>query len=174
MKHKDSTTIIIRFILTVFWSVGAFSCVAQKDIVVLSNTEVNEVLDKIDTSIGDGNYHVLLKSEDSETFQVYIWINDRLGETMFEEAGMNVCRLYNFKQSLVFVYEYRQCYHNISPKFLRDKSPDPYAYLTESPFYVENGFRRAFLVKRVGPSLKLTKLELVDNVDQDVKELIEQ
>lgn len=161
---------ITRFIIVALWTTIAFESVAQEDAFTLSNTEISVILDGLDTLSGDKNYHVLLKSEDTVTFQVYIWINDKLGETMFKEASMNICRLYTFRQSLVYVYEYRQCNGSISPKFLRNNSSDPYAYLTESPFYVENGFHQSLLVERTGSNLKLTELEIIDEsgIDQDI------
>lgn len=162
---KCTNSMITRFILAVFCSTITFTSAAQNDTLKISDIEINEILNRIDTLSGERNYHVLLKSVDNETFQVYIWINDRLGEMMFKEAGMNICRFYTYKESLVFIYEYRQCNYNISSKYVRDKSTDPYAYLTESPFDVENGFHQAFLVKRVGLNLKLKELEFIDNDD---------
>lgn len=171
---KRTSPITTRFILIVFLSIIVFESVAQKDTLKLSNVQINEILDKIDTLSSERNYHVLLKSGDNETLLVYVWINDRLGETMFEGAGINICRFYTFKQSIVFVYEYRQCDYNISPNFLRNQSLDPYAYLTESPFYVENGFHQAFIVKMNGSNLEFTELELINKngIDQDFRDII--
>jgi len=165
----------IAYALVVFLSVIAFGCAAQVDTTKLSNKEINEMLDEVDTLSGDRNYHVLLKSEDNKVFQVYIWINNRLGETMFKESEMNICRFYSYEKTNVFVYEFRQCEIDVPISFLREASSDSYAYLNESPFYVENGFHQAFLVKKEGSTLERTELELIDEngLDQDLRDLIE-
>ncbi len=162
---------MFRYVFIIFISITACNSKAQVSMNKLSNNEINEILRKIDTLTGDRNYHVLLKSEENDTFQIYIWINIRLGETMFKEAGMHICRFYIFREYPVFVYEYRQCKCEIPSNFLRRKTVNQYAYLTESPFYVDNGFHQAYLVKRNGSTIAFSKLEFV-NESEDLRDYI--
>ncbi len=164
-----------QLLLVVCLSIMGLSCVAQSDTLSLTNDQINEILTQEDTLSGERNYHVLLKSEDNQVFQVYIWINDRLGETMFEEAGMYICRLYTFNQSQVFIYAYQECKSDVSPEFLRKRSELPYSHLTYSPFFVSNGFHQAFLVKKTGSSLEISRLVIADENDnsQDLIDLMD-
>ncbi len=169
MIYTNQVKTIFKYVsIIIFISITICNSNAQVNANKLSNNEVNEILYKIDTLTGDRNYHVLLKPENNNTFQVYIWINNRLGETMFKEVGMRICRFYTCRESLVFIYEYRQCKCEVSSNFLRRKTSNQYSYLSESPFYVDGGFHQAYLVKRNGSTVEFSKLEFV-NESEDLR-----
>jgi hypothetical protein len=169
MKKEEQYLFILVYVF-------AFSCSAQDTSFELSNKEINTLIAKIDTLSGNRNYHVLLmQDEDEEIIQVYIWINDRLGDSMFKEAGMSICKFYMYKRSPVFIYEYKKCEYLVPSSYMREISSDPYSYLTESPFYVENGFQKAFIVKRKGKDLIISDLEILENnnIIDDITKLID-
>lgn len=162
----------IRFILTILLF-NSCTLIAQNVSVSLSKENINEILLNIDTISGNRNYHVLLKAVDEKTFFMKVYINDRLGGTMFEKLGVNICRFYKLKKSKVFVYELKKCKCNIPHKFMQRESSDPYAHLTESPFFVENGFVKNLLVELDGKSMVYTDLEYVkEDIFQQYEELL--
>jgi hypothetical protein len=170
MRYMRYIVIIIVFLITFFY--GFNNSFSQEDRTKLSNIEINQILNIVDTLSDKLNYHVLLRPVEKNIFHVHIWINERLGETMFSEEGLNICRFYSYNEALVFVYEFQKCKCNVKSKYLRSKSTDPYDYLNESPFYVESGFSKALLVKRFGNKLELTELEFIkeDNFENALKE----
>lgn len=175
MMKKKKLLLPINALMLVFllW-VTAFDSLAQTDSIKLSNKEINRIIYRVDTLKGGLNYHVLLKPEENGTFQVHIWINDRLGDNMFKKSGLNICRFYTFNKSKVFVYEDKQCQNKVPPKYMVNTSSEPYAYLAESPFFAENGFYRGLLVKKSGSSLQFKKIEIMDDDLKDkLKDFLE-
>lgn len=166
-------TVLVLLLAAPLIVVVNFKCHAQSDALSLSKDEINEIITKVDTLSRDRNYHVLLKEEDTDVFQVYVWINNRLGGTMFKEAGMNICKFYRFNNSLVFVYSYKKCKCDVPAEFIRKSDEHQYSYLTYSPFFVENGFYRALLVQKPEAGLEISDLEFVEDnsIEQDLEKM---
>ncbi|MEO9803423.1 MAG: hypothetical protein ABJF04_09260 [Reichenbachiella sp.] len=174
MKYKSKVRSLILPALAALSVIVFFECAAQTDTLSLSKDEINEIITKVDTLSGDRNYHVLLKKEeDNHVFQVHIWINSRLGGTMFKEVGMNICQFYPLNNSSVFVYANDKCENNVPAEFIRKSDEHQYSYLTHSPFFVENGFYRALLVKKAKSGLEISELELVEgnSIELDLEKM---
>ena len=154
---------IICLPVLIILSIIAYESSAQIDDFNLTTEELNEILKRVDTLSEEKNYHVILTSVDTGVLLVDIFINDRLGGIIFKESGMNICRYYELNNSIVFVYEIRQCECEVPPSMIRKPSLDQYAYLDESPFYDEKGFFKSFLAERDGIGIKWTKAERIED-----------
>lgn len=148
----------LYFLFLASWLIS--SCSVKEN--TLSNQDINKLLSEVDTmSTANYNYHVLLNEREGY-FQLDIWINNRKGGTMYHEKGMNICDFYEFNGRKVYRYEHKDCSCEVSKEFMRGDRLSEYAYLSESPFHVENGFHKILLIKKEGSKLNIEEFRIIE------------
>lgn len=149
---------------------GNDSKAQRADTLTLSISEINKLLDLVDTIKGHNNYHIWVQKGFNENTKIInVFINNRLADNMFKDAGINICNFYNRKQGVVFLYKLSDCKIDIPSKLLvGDYQPSDYG--NKSPFESENGFQQTVLAEKIKGNIYYYRLSLL-NEDEILKKM---
>lgn len=156
---------MIRTVVSlIFLMTGIVSAMGQSEIINdLDQDQYINLIESLDSVDFDKNFHILIDNQETNQneFVLHIWNNDRLGEAMFSNFGINICDFFELKFVHVFIYRREDCVISIPFEFLAEQNDsDDYSYLKNSPFYDEKGTYQVLQAELKNGKLFWRELEL--------------